>query len=148
MPTSEIAPGPGEGLVSMEEIDTANVHLEGETPMDRALAPSGPEMRAVLDEKEALNQEIIKALRDNLENPVFAILIVRMFNLGGALYDAGLDKEMPPLHRLLIGSVVLVVVIGATNPDVVEKIASKWRKVVKSKALHAPAQPEVTPADA
>lgn len=140
-PPSEVEPGPGESLVAADEIDTSNVHLEDETPSSSA--PARRENRLTIDEKEAINQEIIKALRDNLENPIFPVLIVRIFNLGGALYDAGLDAEMPPPHRLLIGSVVLVVIIGATNPDVMERIAAKWKKVVKPKV--APSQPEVRP---
>ena len=140
MPPAEIAPGPGEAVVAVEEIDTSGVRLEDEERADRAPARA-PESRLLLDEKEALNQEIVKALRENLENPVFPILIVRMFNLGGALYDAGLDEDMPPLHRLLIGTVVLVAVVGATNPEVVERIAAKWRKVAQPAA---PARPEVT----
>lgn len=140
-PPPEVEPGPGESLVAADEIDTSNIHLEDESPS--ASAPARRENRLTMDEKEAINQEIIKALRDNLENPIFPVLIVRIFNLGGALYDAGLDADMPPLHRLLIGSVVLVVIIGATNPDVMEKIAAKWKKVAKPKT--APSQPEVRP---
>lgn len=140
-PPPEVEPGPGESLVAADEIDTSNVHLEDESPS--MSAPARRENRLTMDEKEAINQEIIKALRDNLENPIFPVLIVRIFNLGGALYDSGLDADMPPLHRLLIGSVVLVVIIGATNPDVMEKIAAKWKKVAKPKT--APSQPEVRP---
>jgi hypothetical protein len=65
---------------------------------------------------------------------------VRIIDIGGALCEAGLNADMPPWHRLLIGSVVLVIVIGATNPDVMEKIAGKWKKVKKA----APA-PEARP---
>ncbi|MFA5861209.1 MAG: hypothetical protein WDA16_05890 [Candidatus Thermoplasmatota archaeon] len=140
-PPSEVEPGPGESLVAADEIDTSNVHLEDESASTSA--PARRENRLTIDEKEAINQEIIKALRENLANPIFPVLIVRIFNLGGALYDSGLDADMPPLHRLLIGSVVLVVIIGATNPDVMEKIAAKWKKVAKPKA--SPSQPEVRP---
>lgn len=142
MPPSEIEPGPGEALVVAEAIDTSGVQLEDEAASQEF---SRAETRAALDEKEAINQEIIRALRDNLENPVFPVLIVRIFNLGGALYDAGLDADMPPAHRLIIGSVVLVVVIGATNPDVMDKIADKWKKVAKNAAPAPPSQPEVRP---
>lgn len=144
-PPPEIQPGPGESLVAAEEIDTSNIVLEEDSSY--APAPARRDTHLTLDEKEAINQEIIKALRDNLENPVFPVLIVRIFNLGGALYDAGLDADMPPMHRLLIGSVVLVVVIGATNPDVMEKIAGKWKKIAKARPPPATPATEV-PADA
>src|SRR5581483_4816027 len=115
----EVEPGPGEALVAPEEIDTSNVRLE-----DEPAAAKREMTREMLNEKEAINAEITKALRENLENPVFPVLIVRIFDIGGALYDAGLKTDMPPMHRLLIGSVLLVIVIGATNPDVLEKITA------------------------
>jgi len=131
---SDIEPGPGESLVNADEIDTSGIKLEDETPT----APRAP--RALLDEKEAINQEIVKALRENLPNPVFPVLVVRIFNFGGALYDAGLDAKMPPSHRLLIGGAALVAVIGATNPDVLDKIAAKWKNLMKSRAPAAAPQ--------
>lgn len=142
----DIEPGPGEIVIGADEIDTAGVQLEEDpTPPARAAA-SGLDPRVAMDEKEAINQEIIRALRANLENPVFPILVVRIFNLGGALYDAGLDADMPPAHRLIIGCVVLIVVVAVTNPDVIEKTVGKWKKIAKPRAA-APGLPERAPID-
>lgn len=126
--SAQIEPGAGESVIKPDEIDTSTIQLEED---DAPPAMSRAESRMAMDEKEVLNQEIIRALREHLENPVFPILIVRMFNLGGALYDAGLDADMPPHHRLIIGCVLLVVVVGLTNPDIVEKMIGKWKRVLK-----------------
>lgn len=144
MPDGEIEPGPGETVIEPEEIDTAHVQLEEEDAPPAATA-NRADVRAAMDEKEAINQEIIKGLRENLEHPMLAILVVRIFNLGGALYDAGLDAKMPPAHRLIIGCVVLLVVIGLTNPDMVSKIAAKWKTALK--APTSPALPASRPID-
>jgi len=143
MTPSELEPGPGEELVDVQEIDTSGVTLDEETTP----VPPKTETRASLSEKEAINDELVKALRENLPNPVFPILVVRIFNFGGAVYDAGLDAHMPPAHRLVIGGAVLALVIGATNPDVLDSIAGKWKSILKprqgTQALAAEARPEV-----
>jgi len=140
----EVEPGVGEVVIMPDEIDTAHVQLdEDEAPPSARGGSSARDLSVAMDEKEAINQELIRALRANLENPVFPILVVRIFNLGGALYDAGLDADMPPAHRLIIGCVVLIVVVAVTNPDVIEKTVGKWKKIAKP----APSLPERAPID-